>query len=143
MRWRRLCGVGAVAACIGLAGCGGDSGPATTSPSATTTTSASTATETAATTAQTTTESNRTLILVRVAGGAVTGGGRQPAPLGSEVSIRITSDVADEVHLHGYDRKVDVTPDAPATLTFTADIPGVFEVELEARALKLLDLVVQ
>lgn len=143
MRWRRLWGVAAVAACIGLAGCGGDSGPATTSPSATITTSGSTATETAATTAQTTTESNRTLILVRVAAGMITGGGRQSVPLGSEVSIRVTSDVAEEVHLHGYDRKVDVTPDAPATLTFTADIPGVFEVELESRALKLLDLVVQ
>jgi heme/copper-type cytochrome/quinol oxidase subunit 2 len=59
------------------------------------------------------------------------------------VSIRVTSDVADEVHLHGYDKKVDVAPGAPATLTFTADIPGIFEVELESRSIKLIDLVVQ
>ncbi len=76
-------------------------------------------------------------------GGAITGGGRREAPLGSTVSIEVTSDVADEVHLHGYDKKVDVTPDAPATLTFTADIPGIFEVELESRAIKLIDLAVR
>jgi hypothetical protein len=141
MRWRRLGAVGAAAACIAIAGCGGDRGPATTSSDSAIATSASTRTEAAG--AQTATESIRTLLLVRVAGGVITGGGRQSAALGSTVSIRVTSDVADEVHLHGYDRKVDVTPDAPATLTFTADIPGVFEVELESRALKLLDLVVQ
>jgi hypothetical protein len=47
------------------------------------------------------------------------------------------------VHLHGYDRKVAVAKGRPATLTFTADIPGVFAVELESHGIKLLDLVVK
>jgi heme/copper-type cytochrome/quinol oxidase subunit 2 len=59
------------------------------------------------------------------------------------VSLEVTSDVTDEVHLHGDDKKVDVTPGAPATLTLTADITGIFEVELEALAVKLIDLVVK
>lgn len=37
-----------------------------------------------------------------------------------------TSAVADEVHLHGHDEKVDVPANGTATLTFTATIPGIF-----------------
>jgi heme/copper-type cytochrome/quinol oxidase subunit 2 len=135
-----LSAAGAVAVCLAIAGCGGDSEPAAPS----TTTAATVSTAPRATTAETTaTEPVKTLIQVGYAGGTITGGGRQEAPVGSTVSIQVTSDVADEVHLHGYDKKVDVTPDAPATLTFTADIPGIFEVELESRAIKLIDLVVK
>jgi hypothetical protein len=43
----------------------------------------------------------------------------------------VTTDSVDEVHVHGYDFVGIVIPTAPAVLTFTADIPGVFEVELE------------
>ncbi len=49
---------------------------------------------------------------------------------GEEVTLRVTTDTADELHVHGYDLSADVAPGTPATLTFTADIPGVFEVEL-------------
>ena len=52
----------------------------------------------------------------------------------------MTADRADEVHLHGYDRKVDIEPGKPAELEFTADVPGVFEVELEEAGLKLVEL---
>lgn len=140
MRWGLLCGVGAVAACIGLVGCGGGGGAATTS--AGTTTPVATTPETT-NTAQTTIDSGGPLIEVRFVGGVITGGGRQSVPLGSNVRIRVTSDVADEVHLHGYDKKVDVTPDAPSTLAFNANIPGIFEVELESRSLKLIDVEVR
>jgi len=64
--------------------------------------------------------------------GTVTGDtGRVHVPLGGTVALVVTSSVADEVHLHGYDKKVDVPANGTATLTFTATIPGVFEVELE------------
>nr|WP_246324586.1 hypothetical protein [Petropleomorpha daqingensis] len=82
-------------------------------------------------------------IEVTYAGGAITGGGRIPVELGSPVTLRVTSDVADEVHVHGYDLMQDVTPDAPATVTFDATIPGVFEVELEGLGQQLLTLQVQ
>jgi hypothetical protein len=136
-----LAAVGAVAVCLGIAGCGGGGEPGTSSSAPSTTAGTGTAATTAG--ASTATSANETLIKVSYAGGAITGGGRKTAPLGSTVGIEVTSDVADEVHLHGYDKKVDVTPGAPATLTFTADIPGIFEVELESRSLKLIDLVVK
>lgn len=76
-----------------------------------------------------------------VAGGRVSGDtGRVPVPLGSTVRLEVTSDVADEVHVHTYDKKVDVMPGAPAVLQFTADIPAIVEVELESRSLLLTRL---
>ena len=82
-------------------------------------------------------------IQVSYAGGTITGGGRVPVKLGTSVTLEVTSDVADEVHVHGYDLMQDVTPDAPATVTFDATIPGVFEVELEELGQQLLTLQVQ
>ncbi|HEX2118758.1 MAG TPA: hypothetical protein VHF91_06215 [Acidimicrobiales bacterium] len=78
-----------------------------------------------------------TVLSVNVRGGSVEGASRQRAPLNQPVTIRVTSDVAEEVHVHGYDETADVAPGRPAELTFVADIPGVFEVEFE-RSHKLL-----
>ncbi|MGH3343661.1 MAG: hypothetical protein ACRDPK_12460 [Carbonactinosporaceae bacterium] len=54
---------------------------------------------------------------------------RVPVDLGEQLRIVVRSDQADEVHVHGYDAEARVTPAAPATLTFTADQPGLFDVE--------------
>lgn len=78
-----------------------------------------------------------TVLSVTVRGGTVEGASRQRATLNQPVTIRVTSDVADEVHVHGYDETAEVAPGRPAELTFVANIPGVFEVELE-QAHKLL-----
>jgi heme/copper-type cytochrome/quinol oxidase subunit 2 len=118
---------------LGLAGCsyGGDEGSAQASG----TTAASGTTE-AASTART--------VQIRVTGDQVeTAERRVKVPLGSEVRLEVTADRADEVHLHGYDRKVDIEPGTPAVLEFLADTPGVFEVELEEAALKLVELQVE
>ncbi|MBC7679628.1 MAG: hypothetical protein H7233_11660 [Pseudorhodobacter sp.] len=81
------------------------------------------------------------VIDVTVAGGAVTGvGSRVEVPLNKEVVLRVTSDVADEVHLHGYDLKADVAPGGTVEIPFTASIPGGFEVELENSGLPLFQL---
>lgn len=80
-------------------------------------------------------------IEVAFAGGAVTAGRQRYAvPLGSAVELVVASDVADDVHLHGYDRGSSVTAGATTTLRFTVDLPGVFEVELEQRAAPLAEL---
>jgi hypothetical protein len=80
-------------------------------------------------------------IEVAFAGGAVTGGPQRYAvPRGSVVELVVASDVADEVHLHGYDRSSFVTAGATTTLRFTADLPGVFEVELEQRSAPLAEV---
>lgn len=84
------------------------------------------------------------LIVIKVSQGHVTGPkGRVPVKRGSRVQLRVTSDVSDEVHLHGYDKSVDVKAGRTARLTFTASIPGIFEVELESRALRLTQLQVK
>ena len=75
-----------------------------------------------------------------VVGAKVTGGGRHTVRRGASVRIVVTADVSDEVHLHGYDRKADVTPGAPAELDLVADVPGVFEIELEHKGLPLAQL---
>lgn len=61
---------------------------------------------------------------------------------GDQVVFEVDSDVAEEVHVHGYDIEVDVEPGKPAKVDFTADIEGVFEVELEESAVEIAELTV-
>lgn len=49
---------------------------------------------------------------------------------GDQVVLRITSDVAEEVHVHGYDLVFDVPAGGTVEKSFTADLPGQWEVEL-------------
>lgn len=72
--------------------------------------------------------------------GTVEGGGRIEIPLGEPVVIRVESDVADEGHLHGYDLFVDLEPGSTGVIEFVADIPGIFELELEGSRVLLADL---
>jgi heme/copper-type cytochrome/quinol oxidase subunit 2 len=84
-----------------------------------------------------------TVIEVSVAGGTVHGPQRTTVDKDSPVRIIVTSDVADEVHVHGYDLKADVGPGLPGTVQFTATIPGTFEVELEGLGQLLFELEVK
>ena len=80
-------------------------------------------------------------IEVAVAGGRVSGDtGRVPVAVGTQVTLVITCDVADEVHVHGYDLTADLAPGTPAEISFAATIPGVFEVELHQAGTALLGL---
>jgi heme/copper-type cytochrome/quinol oxidase subunit 2 len=62
---------------------------------------------------------------------------------GDRVEIVVTSDVADHVHLHGYDIMRDVAPGKTARIRFRANVPGRFEVELEDRGVQIADLTVK
>ncbi|MEE9184358.1 MAG: hypothetical protein V3U39_07740 [Acidimicrobiia bacterium] len=66
--------------------------------------------------------------------------GRVPVELGHTVRLVITADTTDEVHLHGYDIKASVAPGSPAVLDFVADIPGIFDVELEGTGQEIMQL---
>ena len=80
-------------------------------------------------------------IEVEVAGGQVTGDtGRVPVAVGASVMLVITTDVADEVHVHGYDLTAELEPGTETAVTFDATIPGVFEVELHESGTALLSL---
>ena len=81
---------------------------------------------------------------VVVVGGEPQGGiVRESVDRDSEVVVTVTSDVADEVHVHGYDLMADVAPGAPATIRFTADAPGRFEIELEDTGVQIAELEVR
>ena len=80
-------------------------------------------------------------ITVEVEDGAPAGGvQRVEVALGSVVALMVTSDTAEEVHVHGYDILRAVSDGNPAHFAFTAEIPGVFEVEFEGSGRLLLQL---
>lgn len=80
-------------------------------------------------------------VAIAVADGSVaTDADRVDVALGSTVELVVNADVTDEVHIHGYDLHGDVSPGNPAQVTFTADIAGLFEVELEDEGLLLVEL---
>ena len=115
----------------------------TTAPAATTSSTAQTSSTTTSTTTTTTTVPADPVqqIEVTVSNGDVLGGvNRAEVELGSEVRLVVFADVADEVHVHGYDLFAEVDPDYAAELEFTADIPGIFEVELESAHTLIVEL---
>jgi hypothetical protein len=59
---------------------------------------------------------------------------------GDTVRFRVRSDVADEVHVHGYDLMKDVEPGKTITFSFPASITGIFEIELEDRGEQIAQL---
>ena len=117
-----------------LAGCGSsDNSSATTGETSTTTTGETT----------TTAAEMPTVVSIVVVNGEPEGGiVRQSVSEGDEVVLVVKSDVADEIHLHGYDKSTEVTAGGTARLPFTATIPGRFEVELESRGVQIADLTV-
>ncbi len=85
--------------------------------------------------------SDHPVITVSIVKDAVTIADERPrVALGDEVELRITADVTDEVHIHGYDVTGALEPGVEAIVRFTADVPGIFEVELESTGLHLFDL---
>jgi len=56
---------------------------------------------------------------------------------GQRVVLVVTSDVPDEIHLHGYDLTRDIAAGETVRLPFNATIVGTVEVELESRDLPL------
>ncbi|GAA3565825.1 hypothetical protein GCM10022197_22110 [Microlunatus spumicola] len=61
---------------------------------------------------------------------------------GQKVTITATSDVKDSVHVHGYDKTLDLPPGEAASVSFVADVKGVFEVETHETELLVAKLAV-
>jgi hypothetical protein len=62
---------------------------------------------------------------------------------GDRVRFTVTSDTADEVHVHGYDFMKDVEAGGTVSFNFPANIAGSFEVELEDHEEQIASLKVQ
>jgi hypothetical protein len=128
-----------------------DSTPAAQTATGDTTTTEETTTEDAETEETTTEEAPTTTeaenpdapqrIVIVVRDGQPVGGVKRPEiDEGKQVVLVVRSDVADHMHLHGYDLLADVAPRQPGRIQFRADIPGRFDLELEDRAVLIAEL---
>ena len=139
---------GLIAAVLVAAACGGGSAdttttsepPTTTTTDVETTTTANQSTTTAGDTTTTSVPADPYTFEIVIDGSEVTGGGRISVPLGETVTLRIASDVDDEVHIHGYDIYVDLVAGTTIETSFVADIPGVVELETHDGGLVLATL---
>lgn len=134
---RRSVAAAVLAAGLLVTGCGGAASPSTSSGSAVATSPTPSTGGSAATPAV-------RVVALTVAGGKVSGDtGRVVVATGTRVDVAVTADVAQEVHIHGYDLMVDTVPGSTVHRTFTASIPGVFVIELEQSRRELARLQVQ
>ena len=145
---------------VALAGCGGNDDDGETTIAATTTTTATTATTTTgattstaattptatttrATTTTTTAKPQEQVIRVVVVDANPQGGIARPSvERGQKVVLVVTSDTADEIHLHGYDLSADIEAGGTVRIPFVAHTPGRFEVERENLGVQLAEITV-
>ncbi|HEU4972122.1 MAG TPA: hypothetical protein VFT35_09420 [Gaiellaceae bacterium] len=132
-------------ASVALVGCGSNDSESASSMDTTTTEQTTTTTETTTEETTTTTEAEEpTEVKIVVVNGAPKGGiVRQTVDKNDQVVLVVTSDVADEIHLHGYDKAKDVTAGGTIRLPFKATIPGRFEAELESRGVQIAEITVE
>ena len=80
---------------------------------------------------------------IRIKNGEPVGGVKEiDAEKGDTVRIAVTSDIAEELHLHGYDISREVAAGGTGRLNFKAKIEGVFELELEQSGVPVAELTV-
>ena len=136
-----------MAAALLVAGCGGDEPSATPSESSAPPSSAappSTPASSSAPPSSTESAFDGTVIEVAVRDGKVRPPTRRvEVPEGGAVRLLVTSDVADELHVHGFDIEQELPAGEQVTLDFTADQTGLFEVETHETGLQLVQLEVR
>jgi hypothetical protein len=59
------------------------------------------------------------------------------------VRLKVVSDTAGEIHVHGYDFMKDVDAGGSVSFEFKADIEGVFEIEIEDTKTQIAELTVE
>lgn len=81
---------------------------------------------------------------IRVENGEPVGGAEEiSAEKGETVRIDVTSDTADELHLHVYDIKKQLKPGKRTRLKFKADVEGVVELELHSTGTAIAEITVE
>ncbi|TDD58389.1 hypothetical protein E1263_19410 [Kribbella antibiotica] len=82
-------------------------------------------------------------IAITVANGKVNPSGATiKVKAGQTVLVTAVSDADEELHIHGYDKELELTPGKPAQVKFTADMKGTFEVETHKSGKLVAKLVV-
>jgi hypothetical protein len=82
------------------------------------------------------------LLQVSVSGTTMTPSDLQ-ANEGDTITVSISTDQYEEIHLHGYDKHFFPSPSQPSTVTFVADKTGKFVIEIESTSTSLGLLEVQ
>lgn len=59
---------------------------------------------------------------------------------GEEVRFRVSSDAAEEIHVHGYDIAKDVPAGGTIEFDFPAELEGIYEAELEGQGVQIAEL---
>ena len=131
--------VAATVASIALVGCGSNDSESASTDTTTTDTTTTTTDTTTMTEAEKPTEVKVVVVNGSPQGGIV----RQTVNKDDQVVLVVTSDVADEIHLHGYDKAKDVAAGGTIRLPFKATIPGRFEAELESRGVQIAEISVE
>ena len=115
-------------------------GSSSGSVAATATTTAAAGTTTAAATTTAATPAPATPVIT-VTGGKPAGGIKKLTfAKGDDVRFAVASDVADEIHVHGYDFHKDVAKGGRVSFDFPAKIDGIFEIELENAGVQIAEL---
>ena len=112
------------------------------SPSKTTTTPAasSTGTSTTTSTGATPTTLPEATVIHLVGGQPVGGKQKISVKKGDTIRLKVTTDEAGEIHVHGFDLEEEAAPGKPASFTFTANIEGRFEVESHASNAQIAEI---
>ena len=129
---------------LAVAGCAsGDETPSADSSATATSSPSGSASETSS--EPTPTPTQKTVqITVSVRDGKVTPKPRRvTVALGDQIRLQVTSDVDDELHVHGFDIEEPLEAGRTTTVELTADQQGVFEVETHETELQLLQLAVR
>jgi hypothetical protein len=59
---------------------------------------------------------------------------------GEEIRFRVSSDAAEEIHVHGYDIAKDVPAGGTVEFDFPAELEGIYEAELEELGVQIIEL---
>ena len=59
---------------------------------------------------------------------------------GNQIRFRVSSDAAEEIHVHGYDLMKDVPAGGTVEFDFPAELEGIYEAELEGLGVEIAEL---
>jgi heme/copper-type cytochrome/quinol oxidase subunit 2 len=94
------------------------------------TTAQTTTTKTSSEQTHETVPAKPTVFKLNIKGGNPVGGVQDfKVKKGDKVTLVVTADAHDDIHVHGVDVEKPVEPGRPATFKFTADTEGIFDIE--------------
>lgn len=140
---------GCAALVAGLAACGSGAASTSETSSSSASSSASTASSSAPSPSGSSSASSSSSPAQRTVTVTVTGSRVTPAPrtvelaVGETMTLTVTSDHADQLHVHGFDIEKELPAGTPVSVELTGESPGVYEVETHHPELRLLKIAVR